>query len=296
MTQASRICFFIILGFAILLSVVQVNPETGHLGLRVQRGDESEISEVLDKTADYCDRIKYVALHFVCNERVQETTYFYDRKTIYKRTDRLSQPVPHTDLKLKKMEKHSWLFDYQMVKKGEEKQEKRIMLEENKKKVEAKEVKDRDLRFSSKFLVYGPVGFLSKYWQDFFTYRIEGREKVGLLDSIVISAVPNGTSDENNNTGKIWINEKDFSVLKIEWDPKSIAEYSEEIESSVGELKRGLKWTVYYAVVKNGVRFPSKQVVEEVLITPLGKNHPKYSAEVVYEQYKFFIVETEIKY
>ncbi len=88
----------------------------------------------------------------------------------------------------------------------------------------------------------------------------------------------------------------DFSILKIEWDPRSIPGYTEEVDSSIGSLKREIRWSVTYGKEKNGIRFPSHQMMDEILISQTGKRQPKYTLNIIYSNYQFFIVETEIKY
>ena len=89
----------------------------------------------------------------------------------------------------------------------------------------------------------------------------------------------------------------DFSILQIEWEPQSIEGFeSKTKESEIGDLKTNIVWRVAYAVAKNGVRFPSSQTVKEVYIGVGGKIYPIEEISFDYNSYKFFVVETEIKY
>ncbi|MBP1768405.1 MAG: hypothetical protein H6P98_2520, partial [Candidatus Aminicenantes bacterium] len=51
-----------------------------------------------------------------------------------------------------------------------------------------------------------------------------------------------------------------------------------------------------YGFEKNGIRFPSRDYSEEAYIKPDGKKFVRSRTSVVYKDYKFFIVETDVKY
>jgi hypothetical protein len=58
--------------------------------------------------------------------------------------------------------------------------------------------------------------------------------------------------------------------------------------------KKKIAWTATYDIVKNGIRFPGAQSIKEIYATKNGKEHTKYEAEYIYDQYKFFTVETDV--
>ena len=100
---------------------------------------------------------------------------------------------------------------------------------------------------------------------------------------------------ENNNVGIIWIDERDFSILQIEWEPLSIQNYEgEKIRFPAGEYTKRVIWKVSYGIEKNGVRFPREQIIQEIFINDM--NEKKISEEIffTYYDYKFFTVETDI--
>jgi hypothetical protein len=55
-------------------------------------------------------------------------------------------------------------------------------------------------------------------------------------------------------------------------------------------------WSVAFGIKKNGVRFPSQQKVQEFLLTKDGKRFIRNETAIILDNYRFFIVETEIKY
>jgi hypothetical protein len=51
-----------------------------------------------------------------------------------------------------------------------------------------------------------------------------------------------------------------------------------------------------YGFEKNGIRFPSRDTSEEAYLKPDGTKFIRSRTSVVYRDYKFFTVETDIKY
>ncbi len=280
----------------ILLLVFMTTGLAAQVPTKVSAEDTALLKQVMQKTGDYCERLKAVALDFICHENIKENTYFYNKKSSYRRSDVAGEMIYSTQLKLRRVQDKSYVYDYQMIRKEEERYEKRDLLEKNGKKNEKKDAKLELQRYFAQYLVYGPVGFLSHYWQQHFDYAVVGRDALDGRATLVITATPTEKREENYSFGKIWVDAADFSVLKIEWDPRSIPGYSEELDSSIGNLKREITWSVTYGIEKNGIRFPSFQKLEEVLINHTGNRSIKYQVDILYDQYQFFIVETEIKY
>jgi hypothetical protein len=184
-----------------------------------------------------------------------------------------------------------------LFKKGETPKEKRILLEEDGKEKYEENVEFRPMKYYGTYTVYGPVGFLSKKWQQHYEYKIVGEGIIEDKKAIIIESTPKNEREKNYNFGRIWVDEKDFSILKIELDPRSIKDYQDELaQSPIGDLSKKVIWTMLFGVEKNGVRFPSQQVIQELYVNSKGKSLLMEKITFQYEDYKFFIVETEIKY
>lgn len=258
--------------------------------------DRPQLEQILAKTGEYCSRLKKMAFDFVCKENIKETTNIFQRKKVLKRTESSSDLMEVTELSLRRARNKTLLYDYQMIKKGDKIEEKRILLEENKRKKNEKDAQLKIQRYWAQYLVFGPAGFLSKSWQDGFRYSLVGEDVIDGKKTIIVQASPSSLRDENYNFGKIWVDAENSSILKIEWDQKSIQNFKEEVDSSIGDLKRTVTWAVFYGMVKNGIRFPSRQIITEHLISHTGQKHIKYKVTIDYEDYKFFTVETDVKY
>jgi len=264
---------------------------------QINENNQERLSEVLKKTGEYCKKVKRMALFYVCKENVVGKIYFYRKKDIIKRFEKLETDSGQKNKELKEKRKKTFTYDYQLVKKEEELREKRVLLEEDGKEKYEENAVLWVVKYVGKYLVFGPVGFLSKYWQNYFNYEIVGKDTVEGKDAIIIKSSPKEIREENNNFGKIWVDEKDFSILKIEWDPLSIKDFvGEKIQTPGGDLRETVTWNVIYGVEKNGVRFPSKQLIQEVFVNEKGQKVIKEETIIIYKDYQFFIVEVDVKY
>lgn len=247
---------------------------------------------ILEKTAEYCERVKDIALFYVCKEKVEDERYSFNKKNLLK-----FSMSSFDEIEPKRLKKKTYTYDYQLIKKGKELREKRILLEEDGKEKYEENVEFRPVRFFSRYLVYGPVGFLSRQWQPHFEYNIVRRDVINGKHTIVIESFPREEREENCNYGRIWVDEQDSSILKIEYDPRSIRDFENElIQSPIGDLRKAVVWYISYGFEKHGVRFPSQQLIQEFYVNREGKRILLEKISFSYEDYKFFIVETEVKY
>ncbi len=255
--------------------------------------NEIGLKKILKETAGYCDRVKGMALFYVCKEKITEKEFFYSGTSFARSaTEREQRPF-----RLVSTIEKNLLYDYQLIKKAGELKEQRILLEEDGKKMHQKDAELDKIKYVSENLVFGPVGFLSQSWQAYFNYEILGEDSVGGVKTLIIRSSPKKEMEENYNFGKIWIDKDNFQILKIEWEPVSIKHYEEgQIPTFLGEFKQRVIWTVDYDIEKNGVRFPSRQMVKEVFINERGYKILKRELSCYYHDYKFFTVETEVKY
>ena len=277
-----------------VLIILLVTPQ--RTSLICSQADEANLSKILNKIAEYCERVKNIAMFYICKENIKERRKFYHVRNT-RRIKPYGSPTIILDvktLKLRKTRKHSYLYDYQLINEKQKLHEQRTLLKKNNKRKRL-ENSELEVRFNAKYLVYGPVGFLSRYWQNYFNYEITGRESLGKIQAAIIRATPKPNNKENWNFAKIWINEKDSSILQIEWESNFNFD-GKNIASMSGDFRTLTMWRVTYGIEKNGVRFPSRQHIQEFLVTETGKKYLRNEIITVFNDYKFFIVEYEIKH
>ena len=254
--------------------------------------DPKILDAILEKTGDYCEKVKAIALFYVCREKVEDKRHLFARRNLLNFSMSAGEKIKPRRIRTK-----TYSYDYQLVKKEEEPKEKRILLEEDGKEKHEENVEFRPVKYSGTYTVYGPVGFLSKKWQQHYRYEIVGEDIIDDKKAIIIESTPKNEREVNYNFGRIWVDEKDFSILKIELDPRSIKDYEDELEQSpIGDLRKKVIWTMLFGVEKNGVRFPSQQLIQEFYVNSEGEEILIEKITFRYEDYKFFIVETEVKY
>ena len=243
------------------LSVAQSSP------------DQARVSAILSKSADYCQKLDKAALDFVCMEEVTETSY---------------NLTPDTDV---------YLYDYQFIRKAGGARERRDLVAVNGKRTDSRDAALRTGHFQYENVLFGPIGLLSRYWQAFLVYQIVGVDQLYGQKAVIVEAVPGAGLVEAHPYGRIWISEKDGSVLKIVWDQRSLGNFK-MAEEWAKEHDAEPMFTAYseYGFEKNGLRFPSRSYTEQAYMRKDRGKSPSAEISVIYKDYKFFTVETETIY
>ena len=257
--------------------------------------DPALLPKILAETGAYCEKLKTMALNYTCAETISERIAEFAIRISHRLFAEGDAVEGFMDgLRVDKMVRNSFIYDYQMIKKEDTFTEKRDLVEEDGRIKSEKGVPLKTMRVSIRYLVFGPVGFLSRAWQPYFNYVLAGRDKVDGQKAIILAASPVKARDENNYSGRVWVSESDYSILKIEWEPGSIPGFIDRVVSDVGTLRRKMTMTTVYGTVKNKIRFPSAQVIEERYILGADKEYVKYRAEYRYDRFKYFTVETAV--
>jgi hypothetical protein len=191
--------------------------------------------------------------------------------------------------------RNRYLYDYQLIQKEHETKEQRILLEDNGVRVHIPDAPLKVSRFRYKYIILGPL-LMDEYWQGFHDYRIIGKKKFNKEPCFILQAVPKSEIKGDHLFGKFWVSERDFRVWRMEWNQESVDNY-ELIEKTAEKLKArpqvGL--ILEMGVEKNGIRFPSKYTERESYINKQGGLLIRSETTVVYKDYKFFTVETEVR-
>jgi hypothetical protein len=248
-----------------------------------------DLQSLLDRAAEYCDRLSRSVLNFICRERIEEW-FYVERNDI----NELFGMIFIDNRK----ERWRYVYDYQLVRdRAGLIQESRMLLEAQGKKVDIPDAPLKTHVFKYAYVVMGPLGLLSRNHQADFEYNIVREEKVGGEPAVVIEAAPKPGIRLDYLFGTIWLRKRDAGILKIQWNPSSIENYAdvEEVARQLG-LKPNIVMTSEYAFENNGIRFPSRYTVKESYLGKMGRRFQHSETDVAYDRYKFFTVETEVKY
>ncbi len=258
-------------GGIFLLAAVMVLPSARHAFQ--DPTDHERLAAILKRSKEYCRRLDNAALDFVCLEEVTERTRFTS------------------------MEADVYLYDYQFVRKNQEMKEKRNLLAVNGKKKMSQDQPLQTVVFRYENALFGPVGLLSESWQAYHDYRLIGEDTLGKERTVVIGATPKPDFATPHCYGSLWVREEDGAVLKIVWDQRSIGNFrSVEEWAKLHEAQPKITSYLEYGLEKNGLRFPSRNYTENAYILKDGRKYANAEINIVYKKYKFFTVETEVKY
>jgi len=291
-----RITFILCIG--LIIGIFFFNTQyTFTSGIAV---DNAVLEEILKRCALCCEDLESAALFYVCKEKVKE-------EIVIKQEIRIG-----TNITPAVKEINSYIYDYQLIRKGDKFEEKRILIEENGKKKSIKDASMKTKRFFSERSIYGPVGFLSKDSQRRYNYKLLKEDKLDKRKAYVIEAVPITKMKEKPNYGKLWVDQENFSILKIEIAQDSLVGFEEvrkKIQEQLGSRRRAHRYKItpifkivhHYGVVKNGIRFPIETIFEESYRIYSSKDmrsdmYHRSSATIKYYDYRFFIVDTKVKY
>ena len=240
--------------------------------------DQQELEIILKKCAEYCERLDNSVLHFICEEKITEE--------ILKG-------------RLAFVEKNKYIYDYQLIRKANKIEEQRILIKENGRKKNDLDAQLKTKRFHHKYIVFGPLGLLSQEQQKNYEYKILKDVTYKKEKAVILEASPKSLNGINALYGKIWIRKKDFAILKIEWEQESLENF-EEIEKIAEMLnaKPEITFISEFGFEKNKIRFPNKYSVVERYIPRFGveKSFIWSQTTVIYDNYKFFIVDTKVIY
>ncbi|MFC2161610.1 hypothetical protein ACFLRX_08170 [Acidobacteriota bacterium] len=240
--------------------------------------DQSELEIILKKCAEYCERLDNVSLHFTCNEKITEEILKGSIAFVVKNTH---------------------VYDYQLIRKINKILEQRILIEENGRKKNELNAQLKTKRFQHKFIVFGPIGLLGEKQQEVHEYKIVKEVMYKKEKAVIIEAKPRFPEVSDTLYGKIWIRKIDFAILKIEWNQESLENFEEiEIIADKLEAKPKITFISEYGFEKNKIRFPNKYSIEECYIPrfEVDKKLIWSQTTVNYDNYKFFTVETGVKY
>jgi outer membrane lipoprotein-sorting protein len=260
------------------------------------QAEEVRLPAILNKALRYCRRLEKASLDFVCLEEISEKID-YSRE----REDEIVVPLTtgiRTQIKIaKRKQENTYLYDFQFTRKGEFKRENRNLLEKNGKKAKEQDAPLETSVFQVRNVLFGPLGLLSENMQGYHDYQFVGEEEVQGKKIAVIDATPKSSFAGSHGYGRIWVDEGDGSVLKIEWKPESLPDI-ENLKARAKKYQSDLSVTLIteYGFEKNGIHFPSRDTSEEAYLKPDGRKFIRSRTAVVYRDYKFFTVETDIKY
>jgi YHS domain-containing protein len=260
-------------------------------------------SGILGPVADYCAKLENAALDFICREKIVEK-FESDRQyqKFFKMVDDPVEKRGHSPGVIMGSgplpgQENSFTYDYQVIRKDGRIQEKRVLLEENGTYVRDDKAYPKTKRYYINKAIFGPVGLLAREEQPFYDYRLLRDEMWKGRQAFVIGVRPKKPDSAKPVYGEVWVDQEDSSVLKMDIEAVSLSGYeriSADYESRGAKPRISIE--IEYGIEKNGLRFPSRIVLKEAYTDPKAGRFKMSQLTVDYDRYKFFTVNTEIKY
>jgi hypothetical protein len=287
------------ISFAAGLSLVAAFVSAHFLAAGAQEARPDErLGRILGLTKAYCARIDKAAFDFICLEEIKEE--FKPISELGPDAILLGYVRPGMSFSYR-TPKRGWVrtfvYDYQFIRKAGESVETRTLIERDGRPTKEKNASLQTMAVRVQNALFGPTGLFSADRQSRHEYKIAGEEKTGGRTVLLVDVVPRPPAEPGHVVGRAWILEKDASILKIEWDQSSVGGFEalQDIARKINAEPR-LVSTTEYGVEKNGIRFPSRDTTEEAYILKDKKKALRSLTTIVYRNYKFFTVETEVEF
>lgn len=257
---------------------------------------DARLARVLERTKEYCAKLERAALDFTCIEKIEERAY----STIEEAPDGVVPNPSGVAYTYKPINTpyyaNTYVYDYQFVRTGSRKAESRVLIEENGRKKKNRDAVLTTTTVRVENALFGPIGLLGAAAQDLHEYRIVGEETEKGKKVLVLEATLKASLDRVHCTGRIWVGEDDASIRRIAWDQTSVGNFDiiRETAKTMNAEPR-LTSITEYGQEKSGLRFPSKDTTEEGYLKH-GRVQVRSLTTILYKDYKFFTVETQVKY
>ena len=193
---------------------------------------------------------------------------------------------------------NTYLYDYQLVRKKSLNQESRTLLKKNGQNEVVPNARLEAIRFYFQNMAFGPIDLFGAAGRLKHNYRIVGSKKIKEQKVTIVEAAPKDDSPSYIPSGKVWLRESDCAILKIEWDQRSLANFADILAAAEKiDVTPMISLVSEYGIEKNGIRFPSRLIIQEAYLRNKDKKKRVFSDVTIdYKDYQFFTVEVGVDY
>jgi hypothetical protein len=279
---------------------------------REKQSKESKKDILLDRllqgAADYCEKLKQAAFHYLCIENISENqcplTYranVRDDVTADPGHPLFTQPSGSVEREtIDQIKIYKNQFNYRLKKIRDQVKEEREVAAGL---IDIEQIR-KNLRFLSSKAVFAPITLLDTERENNYHFRMLGTGELKGRSAAIIEAYPKNEKDAQFIYGKIWIDREDFSILKIKANPNSILGY-DKLEKLAEQLNTRvfLNLETEFFEIRDGIRFPTHIHFEESYKG--GPFISKYRGSrkwirtdtlITYSDYLFFKVDMDVVY
>jgi len=262
-----------------------------NLIIQNENEDNEELKEILNKAGKYCQRLKDAEIFYYCNEEKIDKIVLL--VSLHEAIDNpLKYFKNYKPAKLKGMKLiDKYIYDLQFIL-----NDKGVVEEARKLVNEYPDLKRNPVPVLSYKVVrplYGPNTLIGFGWQDFFNYKISGKESFFDIETVIIEAFPKWSSFMNQMYGKLWVSVQDGSILKIEWKHQNLNRSDLRNRGLILNRTPGVKFISTYGKNRAGLRFPSEYKIIEYYSNEAGDSFKRLDITGIYKNYTFFGVDID---
>jgi len=265
--------------------------------------DSAALERILENTGLYCKKLQDFIYHFVCHEFVTEkirgaSKTRWSAPSMGGMNPTYGGAEGGTVSVTSESSTNTYLYDYQMVRKRSLNQETRTLLKKNGQNQVVPNARLEAIRFYFQNMAFGPIDLFGTTGRLNHTYRIVGSKKIKGQNVTIVEAASKEDSPSYNPSGKVWLRDSDCAILKIEWDQRSLIGFK-DVQAAAEKIKLtpAISLVAEYGVEKNGIRFPSRVIIQEAYLRNKDKKKRVFSDVTVdYKDYQFFTVEVGVDY
>jgi TonB family protein len=285
-----------------------------------------ELRKVLRGSAQYCRKLTGALFDFICEETIKETHYnllkninwiihlLFPRAVpsgpgdsawpgLSSQTD-IAKDRTDTEPRIvrvdqimdpKKTFRNSFLCDYLIAKKAGGVEERRIILEENGRRLPDRSKILEEKRFTDLSSLFAPLRVIANDRQSRFAYRLLKEESIHGKKAHLVEALPRSENDDSIWSARIWVDKNSFQILKCEIEGVPIDGYEDVLnDCAILNIKPTFLITHEYRHEKDGILFPFRSKVR-VAYPGIDFRGPieKIKIDFGYDKYKFFTVQTD---
>jgi hypothetical protein len=235
---------------------------------------------ILKRTADYSERLKREVFHFLCEERVVESSglevrrprnQYSSNRLLRKSMTSLDRRALNERIKKETIKsKRRYVNHYQIIKGAGGIKEKRELTKYNGKKIskKAKKPKAFSLIYSYENALH-PIYLFAPENQAQFQYKLLGKTRAMKRNAYVVEI------KKTRIMAVVWIDDQDFSVLKFQVYPAAFRGYNTILRAGKGKISEIKVQDIHYFGHKHrGLRFPSKTDIIVAYIRQMQKLTP----------------------
>jgi len=264
----------------------------------------SDLSRILEGAAVYCEKLETAALEFICEEKIGETHYNFATEPkwggLAVSSRETGQIVSHSwfpQWDPQRTIRSNYVCDYLYVRRGDQVEERRVVLKDNGKKMPDRNTLLEEKRFTALNPVLAAVELLGSGRRALFNYRIISRDDVRGRNAAVLEVIPKSGNSRGVEYAKVWVDSENSQILRSEVQGVPIEGYDDVLRDSVQFRVRPYLLTTHtYEFEKNGIRFPGQSIirVEYPRQGEFTKDRTlKLKIHMKYDKYQFFSVETD---